>query len=65
MSESSYSSCPVLKAWSESEIVLQRLMKKNLLILSGEALNRAVVVENRELLVPLINLVGDWAHVVC
>ena len=51
-------SCPVIEAWSQSEIVLQRLLKKNVLILAGSSLNRDTCVENRELLVPLINLVG-------
>ena len=55
---SSTSDCPVIEAWSQSELVLQRLLKKNVLIMSGPSLNRDTVVENRELLVPLMNLVG-------
>lgn len=54
----STSECPVLDAWGQSELVLQRLVKKNVLIMSGSTLNRDTVVENRELLIPLMNLVG-------
>ena len=54
----STSECPVIEAWSQSQLVLQRLLKKNVLIMSGSSLNRDTCVENRELLVPLINLVG-------
>ena len=50
--------CPVLAAWSKSETVLKRLLEKDLLILSGARLTRQTIIMNRELLVPLINLVG-------
>ena len=55
---SATSSCPVIHAWAASEIVLKRLLEKDLLILSNGKLSRATVAANRELLVPLINLVG-------
>ena len=51
--------CPVLKAWSSSQWVLQRLMSKNMLVIADKRLNREAVVLNRELLIPLINLVGN------
>ena len=50
--------CPVLSAWSQSQFVLQRLLKKDLLVISSGKLTRKTCVDNRELLVPLINLVG-------
>ena len=59
-SDCSSSSCPVLLAWSKSEEVLKRLVSKDLLILPTEQLSRDTVVENSELLVPLISLVGSW-----
>ena len=52
------SECPVLSAWSKSQFVLQRLLKKDLLVVSSGKLTRRTCVDNRELLVPLINLVG-------
>ena len=55
------SDCPVLKAWSTSQWVLQRLMSKNMLVIADKRLNREAVVLNRELLVPIINLVGNLA----
>ena len=52
------SECPVLSAWGKSQFVLQRLLKKDLLVLSSGKLTRRTCVDNRELLVPFINLVG-------
>ena len=57
-SESSGSSCPVLAIWGETESVLKRLHEKDLIILSGGKLNRQTLIPNRDLLIPLINLVG-------
>ena len=51
--------CPVLAAWGSSEIVLKRLLEKDLLILEGARLSRGTVIANRDLLIPLINLVGS------
>ena len=51
--------CPVVKAWADSSLVLSRLLEKSLLILGGsKKLTRHTCVANRELLVPLVNLVG-------
>ena len=53
--------CPVITAWSKSSVVLGRLLEKDLLILNGgksNKLTRHTCVANRELLVPLVNLVG-------
>ena len=50
--------CPVLSAWSQSQFVLQRLLKKDLLVISSGKLTRKTCVDNRELLISLINLVG-------
>ena len=61
---STTSECPVLRAWSESEIIVGRLLKKNLII-HGKTLNRDACVENADLLVPLINLVGAWDMQYC
>ena len=55
---SSRSECPVLTAWGKSEFVLQRLLKKELLVISSGKLTRKTCTDNRELLIPLINLVG-------
>ena len=55
--------CPVLKAWSESQWVLQRLMSKGMLVVADKSLNREAVTLNRELLIPLINLVGPWTEI--
>ena len=52
--------CPVLAAWGTSEIVLKRLLEKNLLVLEGARLSRGTVLANRDFLIPLINLVGSW-----
>ena len=52
------SECPVLSALGKSQFVLQRLLKKDLLVLSSGKLTRRTCVDNRELLVPFINLVG-------
>ena len=57
---SSEASCPVLAAWSQSEVVIRRLAEKDLLIISGGKLSRQTVTANRDLLEPLINLVGPW-----
>ena len=53
--------CPVISAWGKSSVVLARLLEKDLLILNGgksNKLTRHTCVANRDLLVPLINLVG-------
>ena len=55
--------CPALKAWSQSQWVLQRLMSKGMLVIADKSLNRDTVVLNRELLIPLINLVGPWTAI--
>ena len=52
------SPCPVVQAWGQSEIILKRLLDKDLLILHGSRLSRSTVLANRELVVPLLNLVG-------
>ena len=57
-SNSSASSCPVLQAWATSEVVLKRLCDKDLLVLNGKRLTRQTCTANRELLVPLMNLIG-------
>ena len=61
-SDSSASVCPALHAWGESEFVLKRLCEKDLLVLSGGKLSRASLIANRELLIPLVNLVGNLSH---
>ena len=50
----------VVQAWVKSTTVLARLLDKQLLILAGgsKKLTRHTCTANRELLVPLINLVG-------
>ena len=51
--------CPVIKAWGSSEIILKRLLEKDLIIMSSGKLNRQTVLVNSELLEPIINLVGN------
>ena len=49
----------VVQAWSQSSAVLARLLEKQLLILGGsKKLTRHTCVANRELIIPMINLVG-------
>ena len=63
MSVSSDDECPVVAAWAKSSQVLGRLLEKNLLILGGsKKLTRHTCCANRDLLVPLINLVGHFEH---
>ena len=53
----------VVTAWSKSTLVLGRMIEKSLLILGGsKKLTRHTCVANRELLVPLVNLVGHLGH---
>ena len=59
LATSSASSCPVLHAWAQSEVILKRLLDKDLLVLSGSRLTRATVCANSDLLIPLLNLVGN------
>ena len=52
--------CPVLDAWGKSEVVLKRLLEKDLVIVSEGRLTRGTVTANKDLLMPLIELVGTW-----
>ena len=62
---SAASQCPVLSAWAESQIVLQRLSTKNVLVLSNDSkLTRYTCTANKALLVPLINLVGSSTAII-
>ena len=57
---SQFSECPVLSSWAKSTVILQRLTKKELIVVAPNGkLNRSAVTANSDLLVPLINLVGD------
>ena len=51
--------CPVMASWAKSSVILKRLADKQLIIKTpGGKLSRNVVVANRDLIVPLMNLVG-------
>ena len=50
--------CPVLSAWSADETLKARLGGKWLVILTGNAFSRDTIVQNRTLLIPLIQQLG-------
>lgn len=53
----------VVTAWAKSSLVLGRMLEKSLLVLGGsKKLTRHTCVANRELMVPLVNLVGHLGH---
>lgn len=55
-------SCPVLKAWSKSASIMSQVCRaKKLLVLQHGKLNRATLVDNIELLSPLLNHIGSMA----
>lgn len=59
-SASAPESCPVLKAWSKSASVMSQVCKaKKLLVLQHGKLDRATLVDNIELLSPLLNHIGS------
>ena len=54
--------CPVLRAWSKSQVVMNQVVKaKRLLLLQHKKLGRAMLVDNMEVLAPLINHLGNLA----
>lgn len=50
--------CPVMRAWSQSSVVVQQLLKGKLVVLQYNVLGRPAVSDNVELLAPLINHIG-------
>eukprot|EP00439_Symbiodinium_sp_Y106_P024997 s1872_g3.t1 len=50
--------CPVMLAWSKDEQLMKRLVGGSVLLVTGDALTRQTVIENRALLDPLIQAVG-------
>ena len=54
--------CPILRAWSKSPTIMGQVAKaRRMLILQHDKLNRATLVDNMEVLAPVINHLGTLA----
>ena len=54
--------CPVLKAWGSNETLKTRLVGNGGVVIVSDVINRQSVLDNRELLRPLVQQVGTSAE---